>query len=54
MRTALSNAGRPAFYTTRKAAWILGVAPSTLHRAIRLGTLRSERRNGRGVIPASD
>jgi hypothetical protein len=36
MRTDISNAGRPAYYTIREAAWILGVKPSTLSRAIRL------------------
>ena len=27
MRTDMSNAGRPAYYTVREAAWILGVKP---------------------------
>ncbi|GAA0259093.1 hypothetical protein GCM10010492_70100 [Saccharothrix mutabilis subsp. mutabilis] len=40
-------------YTVRQAAWVLGVAPSTVSRAIRLGTLRTVRRGGRLVIPAS-
>jgi len=44
---------RPAYYTVRDAAWILGVKPSTVSRAIRLGTLRAVRRHGRLVVPAS-
>lgn len=52
MRTDISNAGRPAYYTVREAAWILGVKPSTLSRAIRLGTLRAVWRHGRLVISA--
>ncbi|WP_433869269.1 helix-turn-helix domain-containing protein [Saccharopolyspora sp. CA-218241] len=54
MRTTMSHAGRPAFYTVRKAALILGLAPSTLHRAIRLGTIRAERQKGRLVIPTAE
>jgi excisionase family DNA binding protein len=53
MRTDMSNAGRPAYYTVREAAWILGVQPSTVSRAIRLGTLRAVRRHGRLVVPAA-
>jgi excisionase family DNA binding protein len=53
MRTDISDAGRPAYYTVREAAWILGVQPSTVSRAIRLGTLRAVQRHGRLVIPAS-
>jgi excisionase family DNA binding protein len=52
MRTDMSNAGRPAYYTVREAAWILGVKPSTVSRAIRLGTLRAVWRHGRLVVPA--
>ncbi|WP_188989342.1 helix-turn-helix domain-containing protein [Saccharopolyspora thermophila] len=50
----MSKNGRPVFLTVRKAAWILSVDPSTISRAIRLGTLRTARRNGRRVIPASE
>jgi excisionase family DNA binding protein len=53
MRTDMSDAGRPAYYTVREAAWILGIQPSTVSRAIRLGTLRAVPRHGRLVIPAS-
>lgn len=54
MRTSMSNAGRPAYYTVREAAWILGVEPSTVARAIRVGTLRAVWRRGRLVLPASE
>ena len=53
MCTDMSNAGRPAHYTVRQAAWILGVQPSTVSRAIRLGTLRAVRRHGRLMVPAT-
>jgi excisionase family DNA binding protein len=53
MRTSMPNAGGPAYYSVKQAAWILGVDPSTIFRAIRVGTLRSVRRRGRRVIPAS-
>lgn len=53
MRTDMSEAGRPVYYTVREAAWILGVTPSMISRAIRLGTLRAVRRHGRLVVAAS-
>ena len=37
MPTDKSNAGSPAYYTIREAAWILAVKPSTVPAAIRLG-----------------
>jgi hypothetical protein len=46
------DAERPAYYSIRKAAWILGVEQSHVSRAIRLGTLRAVRRQGRLVVPA--
>jgi len=52
MCTDLPNVGRPAYYTVREAAWILGVKSSTVSRAIRLGTLRAVRRHGRLVVSA--
>jgi excisionase family DNA binding protein len=52
MCTGMSNAGRPAYYTVREAAWILGVKPATVSRAIRLGTLPAVWRHGRLVISA--
>jgi excisionase family DNA binding protein len=53
VRTDMSHAGRPAYYTVREAAWILGVQPSTVSRAIRLGRLPAVRRHGRLVVPTS-
>jgi hypothetical protein len=53
MRTSMSRAGRPAYYTVKKAAWILGKEPSTIARAVRVGTLPSVRHQGRCVIPTS-
>lgn len=50
MRNAMT---RPAYYTPRQAAWILGADPARVSRAIRLGTLRTARRCGRLVVPAS-
>ncbi len=53
MSTSMSSHNQPTYYTIREAAWILGVRPHVISRAIRLGTLRTERRHGRLVIPAS-
>lgn len=53
MRTAMTNVRRPAYYTVQEAAWVLGVEQSHVSRAIRLGTLRTVRRRGRLMIPAS-
>jgi excisionase family DNA binding protein len=53
MRTDMSNAGEPAYYTIREAAWILGVKPSTVSAAIRLGTLCAVRQRSRLMVPAS-
>jgi hypothetical protein len=52
MRTDKVNAGRLAYYTVGQAAWILGVKPSTVSRAIRLGTLHAVWRHGQPLIPA--
>jgi hypothetical protein len=52
MSTKLSSAGRPAFYTIREVAWILGVTEARVHRAIRLGKLRPVRQRSRLMIPA--
>ena len=49
MRTSLLKRN----YTIRQAAWLLGVEPARVSRAIRLGTLRAEARGGRLVIPAN-
>jgi excisionase family DNA binding protein len=53
MCTDKSNAGEPAYYSIREAAWILGVKPSTVSAAIRLGTLCAVRRRSRLMVPAS-
>jgi hypothetical protein len=53
MRTFMPNAGQPAYYTLREAAWVLGVEPSKVARAIRLGALQTVRRRNRLVVPAS-
>lgn len=49
MRTSLPSSG----YTVRQAAWLLGVEPSTVHRAVRVGTVRLVCRRGRYVVPAN-
>ncbi|GAB2996541.1 hypothetical protein GCM10017788_28640 [Amycolatopsis acidiphila] len=41
------------YYSVRTAAWILGVPPSHISRAIRRGTLRPTWRNGRPLVPES-
>ena len=46
------DAGCPAYYTVRQTAWILGVKPSAVSRAIRLGTLRAVWRHGQPLVPA--
>jgi excisionase family DNA binding protein len=53
MRTDISSAGHPVYYTIREAAWLLGLTPSAVSRAIRLGTLRAVRRHGQLMVPAS-
>jgi hypothetical protein len=53
MRNAMTNTRGPAYYTVRETAWILGVEPSSISRAIRLGTLRAVPRYSRLVVPAS-
>ena len=53
MRTAITKTQRPAYYTIRETAWILGVEQARISRAIRLCTLCTERRHGRLVVPAS-
>lgn len=51
--TTVTSTGRPVFYSVKQAACILCVEPHVISRAIRLGTLRTRRRNGRLVIPAN-
>jgi hypothetical protein len=52
MHTDRPDAGRPAYYTVRQTAWILGVKPSAVSRAVRLGTLRAVWRHGQPLVPA--
>lgn len=53
MRTLMPKAERSAYYSVREAAWILGIQPSKVAQAIRLGLIRTTRRRGRLVVPAS-
>ncbi|WP_246109998.1 helix-turn-helix domain-containing protein [Saccharopolyspora dendranthemae] len=46
--------GRRDFCSVRRAAWILNLHPSAISRAVRVGELRAEPRNGRLVIPESE
>jgi hypothetical protein len=41
-----------AYYSVRQAAVLLGVEPSRVARAVRLGTLPTVRRRDRLVVPA--
>jgi hypothetical protein len=52
MHTDRPDAERPAYYTVRQTAWILGAKPSAVSRAIRLGTLRAVWRHGQPLVPA--
>ncbi len=54
MQKKMPDAGGPAFYSLADAAWILGVDLNEIHRAIRVGVLRIERRRSRLVIPAAE
>ena len=50
MRTSLSSSSA---HTIRETAWVLGVDRAEVCRAIRLGKLRTERRRGQLVVPAT-
>jgi excisionase family DNA binding protein len=52
MSTSMPNAGSPAFYSVKQAAWILGVSEHQVLRAIRSGALGAVRRRSRLVVPA--
>lgn len=52
MSTFTSNSRQPAYYSLRHAAALLGVEPSTVARAVRLGTLPTVRQRDRLVVPA--
>jgi hypothetical protein len=53
MGTSMSKTRRPAYYTVRETAWILGIEQSRVSRTIRLGSLRVVVRNGRLLVPSS-
>lgn len=48
------NSRRPIYLSIRQTAWLLGVPTSVVHRAIRVGTLRSVRRGSRLVVAEHD
>jgi predicted transcriptional regulator of viral defense system len=52
MRTELRNTRARGYYTIREAAWILGVEPSVICRAVRRGAVRAVWRGRRLMIPA--
>ncbi|MFF4599446.1 helix-turn-helix domain-containing protein [Amycolatopsis sp. NPDC001319] len=54
MQNHIPNAGGPAFYSTTDAAWILAVDLNAIHRAIRVGEIRTVQRRSRLVIPAAE
>jgi excisionase family DNA binding protein len=51
MSTPMPNSGRPKYYSVDEAAWLLGVPPSTISRAIRTGAIPTVRRRSRLVVP---
>jgi excisionase family DNA binding protein len=51
MGTPVPNSGRPKYYSVAEAAWLLGVPPSTISRAIRTGAIPTVRRRTRLVVP---
>jgi hypothetical protein len=54
MKSAHNVADRPVFLSVRDTAWALGVSPSVVHRAIRVGTLRTTRRRSRLMVAQAD
>ncbi|MFD8498875.1 helix-turn-helix domain-containing protein [Amycolatopsis sp. NPDC059657] len=53
MNTNMPNAGSPANYSIRHAAWILGVDSDKVCQLIRIGVLPTVRRRSRLVVPAA-
>jgi len=49
MSTRMPNSD---YYSVDEAAWLLGVHPSTISRAIRTGAITAVRRRSRLVVPA--
>jgi len=52
MHSYVRNVHTSAFHTIREVAWILGVDPSEVCRAIRTGALLVVRRRSRLMVPA--
>lgn len=52
MNSAVQNVRTSAFYTVREVAWLLGIDPSKVCRAIRTGALPTARRRSRVLVPA--
>ena len=53
-RRATGGDRAPRYLTVRKAAGTFGVPPSMIHRAIRLGLLRTSSRHGLLTVRESD
>lgn len=49
-----ANGWRPRYLTVRKAAGTFGVPQSVIHRAIRLGLVRTSTQHGLRVVRESD
>lgn len=47
----MPNSGHRKYYSVGEAAWLLGVQPSEVRRAIRTGALPTIRRRSRLVVP---
>ncbi|AOS63677.1 hypothetical protein [Actinoalloteichus hymeniacidonis] len=54
MAIRLPESGRETHYTVRQTAWILGVHPAQVSRAVRLGALRVRWHEGSPRIPATE
>nr|WP_243866920.1 helix-turn-helix domain-containing protein [Actinophytocola oryzae] len=48
----MPKSGHRKYYSVDEAAWLLGVARSTVSRAIRTGEVPAVRRRNRLVVPA--
>jgi excisionase family DNA binding protein len=48
----MPNSGRRKYYSVAEAAWLLGVSPSTIGKAIRTGAIPAVWRRSRLVVPA--
>jgi hypothetical protein len=54
MTNSVNAVDFPATLPIRQAAWVLGIPQSAVHRAIRVGVLRTVRRRSRLVVVAAD